>query len=132
MPAADKPGELIGAVAERTGLTVETIRFYETEGLITPSRDAGGRRRYSPVDITGLEVVQALRNTGMGIKEIRQFATSVAPPAGGDGAERLTALRASMQDLLEVLDQREAELVRARSLVVRWTAELDQSHSASS
>ena len=125
MTAETFPGELIGVVAERTGLTVETIRFYETEGLITPRRDPGGRRRYSAVDITGLEVVQALRHAGMGIKQIRSFVTNVTPPAAADGAEWLTELRASMQDLLEVLDRREADLIRARSLVVRWTAELD-------
>ena len=49
MPATDRAGLLqIGQVAERTGLSLRTIRFYEENGLVIPTaRSEGGFRLYS-------------------------------------------------------------------------------------
>lgn len=105
----------IGAVADRTGLPVETIRFYETSGLLTPQRDRSGHRRYAEADISELEVIQALRQAGMSVKDIRNH---LHPSAG-----ELPARRSLADALTSILDERAADLARARALVTRWAAD---------
>src|SRR3954451_21686314 len=63
-----------GEAAARTGLSLDTLRYYEREGLLGPvQRDSGGRRRYSGGDLAWLDVVIALRRSGMGITAPRRF-----------------------------------------------------------
>ncbi len=105
----------IGAVADRTGLPVETIRFYETSGLLAPQRDRSGHRRYAEADISELEVIQALRQAGMSLKDIRDH----LHPADGQAPTR----RPVAEALLRILDDRGADLNRARTLVTRWATD---------
>ena len=60
----------IGQVAARTGLSVSAIRFYETRGLVSPIRDAGGQRRYLPSDIRRLSFVLITQQLGFSLEEI--------------------------------------------------------------
>lgn len=60
----------IGDLAERTGLAVSAIRFYETKGLVTPERNTGGQRRYLRSDIRRLSFVQVSQQLGFSIEEI--------------------------------------------------------------
>lgn len=62
----------IGAIAERTGLSISAIRFYETQGLVTPSRNPGGQRRFLRSDIRRLSFVQIAQQLGFSIDQIRQ------------------------------------------------------------
>lgn len=61
--------------AERTGLSVHTLRYYEREGLIpSVGRDAGsGHRRYTERDLSALDFLNKLRLTGMPIREMQRF-----------------------------------------------------------
>jgi DNA-binding transcriptional MerR regulator len=94
-PAAAGDARLtIGQAAERSGLSVHALRFYEREGLF-PSpveRDAGGRRLYSDWDIEWLELCTKLRGSGMPLPAIRRYATLVAAGDGNE-ADRLGLLR---------------------------------------
>ena len=69
----------IGQVAERTGLSVHALRFYEREGLfVTPvHRGAAGRRVYTEWDLEWLEVCVRLRASGMPPTAIRRYADLV-------------------------------------------------------
>lgn len=62
----------IGQVAQRTGLSVSAIRFYETQGLVSPVRNNGGQRRYLRSDIRRLSFVLIAQQLGFSIEEIRQ------------------------------------------------------------
>jgi MerR family redox-sensitive transcriptional activator SoxR len=70
----------IGDLAERTGLAVSAIRFYETKGLVTPARNAGGQRRYLRSDIRRLSFVQIAQQLGFSIEDIRTALATL--PAG--------------------------------------------------
>ena len=105
----------IGAVADRTGLPVETIRFYETSGLLAPKRDRSGHRRYAEAEISELEVIQALRQAGMSLKDIRDH----LHPSQDEPLAR----RSLADALLAILDERGADLARARVLVIRWAGD---------
>ena len=61
----------IGQLAERTGLSVSAIRFYESRGLVSPGRNAGGQRRFARADLRRLSFVMVLQQLGYTIAEIR-------------------------------------------------------------
>lgn len=88
----------IGQVAERTGLSIQTLRFYEREGLlVTPvHRGTDGRRGYTEWDLEWLEVCVKLRASGMPLPAIRSYADLVRQGAGNE-EDRLTLLRQHQQ-----------------------------------
>ena len=61
----------IGQLAERTGLSVSAIRYYEAEGLVTAARNAGGQRRFLRSDIRRLSFVLIAQQFGFTIDQIR-------------------------------------------------------------
>ncbi|MFW7415855.1 MerR family transcriptional regulator [Demequina sp. SO4-18] len=64
----------IGEAADRTGLSLRTIRYYEEVGLITPSaRSHGGFRLYTESDIARLMVVKHMKPLGFSLEEMRDL-----------------------------------------------------------
>jgi DNA-binding transcriptional MerR regulator len=64
-----------GAAAE-TGLSADTLRYYEKIGVLPGiSRTSSGHRRFSEGDIGWIKLVQCLRATGMSIEELHRYAT---------------------------------------------------------
>ncbi|MFJ4953176.1 MerR family transcriptional regulator [Streptomyces sp. NPDC088760] len=84
----------IGQVAERTGLSVHALRFYEREGLFLDPvrRGPGGRRVYSEDDVDWLTVCIILRASGMPLPALRRYADLVREGAGNE-QERLALMR---------------------------------------
>lgn len=64
-------GVSIGIVAERTGLHPQTLREYERQGLVRPSRTQGGARRYGDMHISRLQRIQQLSAMGMSLTAVR-------------------------------------------------------------
>ncbi len=69
----------IGEVAARSGLSTSALRFYERLGLIQSSRTGSNHRRYPPVTLRLLAVVQAGRAAGIPLDEIRQALETLPP-----------------------------------------------------
>lgn len=68
----------IGKVAAQTGCNIETIRFYEKEGLLpAPGRTVGGHRLYTKVMVERLVFVRRSRELGFSMDEIRQLLSLV-------------------------------------------------------
>lgn len=67
----------IGQLARRTGLAVSAIRFYETKGLISPERNAGGQRRFPRSDIRRLSFVIMAQKFGFSIARIIELLASL-------------------------------------------------------
>lgn len=97
----------IGEVAERVGLSLRTIRFYEEAGLITPDgRSVGGFRLYTDLAVERLRLIMAMKPLDLSVEEIAEVlgdldaVTSDATPAVERRAatERLAAVR----ELVEV------------------------------
>lgn len=64
----------IGEFSKLTGLGIHTLRYYEQENLIIPKRNAANRCSYSDSDIKWIDFIKRLKDTGMPIKEIKQYA----------------------------------------------------------
>ncbi|WP_329535933.1 MerR family transcriptional regulator [Streptomyces sp. NBC_01450] len=63
----------IGELAQRTGLTVKTVRFYSDRGIVAPAdRTHAGYRRYAPDAVARLALVRTLRELGVGLDTIRR------------------------------------------------------------
>ena len=70
------PTMQIGEVAERIGLSLRTIRYYEEVGLITPSaRSQGGFRLYNEYDVSRLQLVKDMKPLGFSLDEMRDLLT---------------------------------------------------------
>jgi len=64
----------IGQVAEKTGLSSYTLRYYDKEGLMPfVHRGNGGRREFTENDMDFVDLISCLKETGMSLKEIRDF-----------------------------------------------------------
>lgn len=69
---SDEQRMQIGEVAERTGLSLRTIRYYGEVGLVTPSgRTSGGFRLYSEADIERLDLVKRMKSLDFSLEEMR-------------------------------------------------------------
>ncbi|HET6710198.1 MerR family transcriptional regulator [Amycolatopsis sp.] len=116
----------IGDVAEQTGLSVHALRFYEREGLLVGPvrRTAGGRRRYSALDVEWLLVCVKLRESGMPLADLKQFAELVRHGPGNE-AERLQLLEAHQRRV----DAQIRALEECRS-VITWKVGVYADHLA--
>ena len=64
-------------VVERSGFSIDTLRYYERIGLLDRiARSAGGRRQFNEDHLEWLGVLRCLRDTGMPIAEMRRYASS--------------------------------------------------------
>ena len=94
------PGLSIGQVAERTGLSVHALRFYEREGIFanTVRRGSDGRRLYTEDDVDWLTVCIVLRASGMPIPAIRRY-TELVRQGTGNEKERLAIMRGHREEV---------------------------------
>jgi len=98
-----------GEVAQRTGLSLDTLRYYEREGLVGPvGRSAGGQRRYDEDDVAWIGIVTCLREAGLGIADLRRFTELLRSEAGQD--DRVAFLRRRRAEL-------EDQAVRIRAAI---------------
>lgn len=95
----------IAEMAEQCGLSVDTLRWYEKDGILPPiPRTPDGRRVYGQADAGLVSLLAALRQTGMTTQQMREFVTLLGEGAASHG-RRITLLEEVRTDLMR---QREA------------------------
>ncbi|MEV6163859.1 MerR family transcriptional regulator [Streptomyces sp. NPDC052052] len=103
------------AAAERTGASIDTLRYYEREGLIGPiRRSVGGRREYTEDDVFWIGLVTCFREAGLGIADLREFVAMLrAEHSAQDRVAFLRERRAALEQrvvalrrAMEVLDEK--------------------------
>lgn len=63
----------IGEIAEMTGLTPSTLRFYDKEGLLPGLERQGGKRIFDESHVQTLRIIECLKRSGLEIRDIRRF-----------------------------------------------------------
>lgn len=103
----------IGEVAERTGLSLRTIRYYEEVGLVVPAaRSQGGFRLYTDTDVHRLQLVKRMRPLELTLEQTRELLQVI-----DQLADRTRLGRAERARLAAVLDgYRETIRSRCESL----------------
>ncbi|MBA4864268.1 MerR family transcriptional regulator [Streptomyces sp. PSKA54] len=98
----------IGAAAERFGLATHVLRHWEAMGLLTPVRDAAGRRRYGTADLTRVAVILRAKEAGLSLDTIRSMAVTSDPSARRDilraEADSLRSRIAAAKASLELIE----------------------------
>ncbi|WP_250445012.1 MerR family transcriptional regulator [Actinotalea sp. C106] len=126
----------IGEVAERTGLSLRTIRYYEEVGLVSPaSRSHGGFRLYAEADIARLELIKQMKPLDFTLEEMRDLLTTldeIEDAAAGPGPqeallERLEMYRLAAQERCVSLQR---QLDQAQSFAESLSTELGRRSNA--
>ena len=100
-------------MAERTGVSIDTLRYYERENLLqNVARAPSGHRRYSADDVLWVEVLRCLRETGMTIEQLRHYC---ALGAQGDHTE--PERRHILTEHRALVEEQIAERQRALQLI---------------
>jgi len=64
----------MGDLVKRSGISAETVRFYEREGLLPePPRSQGGHRRYMAGDVERLQFIQRAKQLGFSLREVQEL-----------------------------------------------------------
>ncbi|WP_308798185.1 MerR family transcriptional regulator [Agromyces silvae] len=121
---ADVPadGLTIGEAAAVVGLSVETLRYYEREGLLLDpaARRSNGHRRFRRADLDWLAGLVMLRETGMPIARIREIAAISRTP--GSERERLEVLQTHRDAVVARLEQTRRHLVALDTKIAAYRA----------
>jgi DNA-binding transcriptional MerR regulator len=120
----------IGEVAERLGLSLRTVRYYEEAGLAIPSqRTEGGFRLYSEDDISRLELIKQMKPLGFSIEQMRELLEARDAVVAGASGERayeraLERLALFSSDAKTKTDELRRQLERAEEFAARLKREL--------
>lgn len=107
----------IGAIARRLGTTVRTLRFYEEQGLLHPTRTPGGTRVYDDEDEARFAALISLTRLGFSLERLGELAGVRAASRDGDHASRTVA-----KQLLDM----DAELAEQARAMRRQRADIDK------
>jgi len=103
-----KIGLSIGDLATRTGLSVSAIRFYETRGLVAPTRNAGGQRQFEGSDIRRLSFVLIAQKMGFTIERISDLLKSLPSgrtPTKADWTKISKLFRRTLDDRIAMMER---------------------------
>lgn len=128
--AAPQPTMHIGAVADRTGLSLRTLRHYDEVGLVRPSgRSDGGFRLYTEADVERLLLVRRMKPLGFSLEEMADLLDVADRLAAGDGVPASAdptggaaddELRSRLAAYVHAAEERRADLARK----LEWADEL--------
>ncbi|AND67978.1 MerR family transcriptional regulator [Dyella thiooxydans] len=108
----------IGAVARRAGVPIDTIRYYEREGLLPePLRRASGYRSYGESAVAQLRFIRRAKDLGFTLEEIRELLA-----LSRDRQRGVKAVKQRAQQRLAAIEARIAELQRVRDGLVELVA----------
>ncbi|KRB03132.1 heavy metal-responsive transcriptional regulator [Lysobacter sp. Root690] len=101
----------IGELAQRAGVGIDTVRYYERRGLLPlPMRQLSGYRRFEAKDIARLQFVRKAKALGFTLEEIREL-LALSSRRGGD----MAGVKATTTQKLADLESKIDELTRIRN-----------------
>lgn len=126
----------IGQVAELTGLSLRTIRYYEEMGLVAPTaRTTGGFRLYTDSDVARLQLIKRMKPLDFSLDETRELLEVLDGLAGADPAPDRAELVARLEFFHEAAEARvvavREKLAVADGFAEHLRGELDRRRRAS-
>jgi len=106
-------GLSVGEVAERSGVAISTLHFYEAEGLIESWRNGGNHRRYSRDVLRRIAVIRVAQRAGVPLKEIAEALKTLPQkrtPNAKDWARLSAGWRGELDARIETLTRLRDEL----------------------
>jgi DNA-binding transcriptional MerR regulator len=100
----------IGELAERAGVSVRSLRYYEEQGLLSSSRSTSGQRHYTDYEVERVLFIQNLYAAGLSSRTIAELLPCVDAPS----EEHSVAALERMEQEREKLSAHIADLVRTR------------------
>jgi MerR family redox-sensitive transcriptional activator SoxR len=94
----------IGEIAEKSGMSVSAIRFYEREGLLPEAERVGGQRRFTEETVQRLGIIDVAKEAGFRLEEVAVLLTSI--DEGAPAHEQLQALAARKLPEVDALIER--------------------------
>ncbi len=98
----------IGDVAERTGVTTATLRFYESEGLLRPLRTVGNQRRFEREVLRRVSFIRIAQQVGLTLEEIHAHLASLPQertPTKADWARLSRTWRPRLDEQITVMQR---------------------------
>ena len=116
----------IGEVADRTRLSLNTLRHYDQAGLVVPSaRSQGGFRLYTEVDVQRLLTIRRMKPLGFSLEEMRELLSVVDRLAAADlPADERTTLRDRLRGFQESAEGQRDKLAEQLSRAEEFIATL--------
>ncbi len=113
----------IGVVAERLGLSVRTLHYWEEVGLVTPSaRSAGGFRLYTEDDVARLTIIRRMKPLGFPLDEMRELLDAFDVLRAHKAA---VATIAAAEETILACRRRVADRRRELQRLLAWADEFD-------
>ena len=119
----------IGEISKITNLTIDTLRYYEKEGLITPARDQNNIRMYSDSDIRWIQFIKKLKQTGMPLKNIKEY-SNLRDQGDSTINEILSLLYEQKQRLEQNSKQLEEHILFLNNKIDIYKAKMKNQHYA--
>lgn len=119
-----------GQVAEQTGFSLDTLRYYERIGLLDDiARNSGGQRVFTENDVAWLRILRCLRETGMPIARMVRYAELAR---GGDEtvAERLEVLQEHDREIDKKIEHLRVEQDHIRAKIAWYQTALQDTESS--
>ncbi|SHN37036.1 MerR family transcriptional regulator [Cryptosporangium aurantiacum] len=111
-------------VAEMTGFSLDTLRYYDKIGLLDElARTPGGQRIFTEVDVAWLGILRCLRDTGMPIAQMQRYA-HLARAGDETLAERITVLEEHDQAVEEQIARLRAQQSHIRDKIAYYRSEI--------
>ena len=97
----------IGEVADRVGLSLRTVRYYEEVGLLTPTaRSEGGFRLYGEDQVERLALIKQMKPIGTSLEEMRTMLDARSTLSGDGTEEEKDQARQQLQEFLSMTEKR--------------------------
>jgi len=124
-------GLTIQQVAQQTGLSIDTLRYYERIGLLAPiGRAQNGHRRYTQHDLAWIDLLIRLRNTGMPRAQMVRFA-QLRRQGSATLTERRLMLEQHQHSLERHMQELEQHMAELQQKIARIKEREEQRDAAS-
>jgi DNA-binding transcriptional MerR regulator len=107
----------IGELARRTGVSERSLRYYETQGLLTAERTPGGQRTYGDWAVDRVIRIQALYAAGLHSRKIAQLLPCMRDTDGGPSEIATARLVADLTAERDRIDRTITDLLRSREVL---------------